>query len=218
MPASFKLEDPQTDSSAEKIAPRAVVRAGRRFFPWRIVVGLCGVVVGACVVHPRNLFGDFHAIGGVVSLLLVAFGLGLRAWAAACAGGHTRSGQIEAPQLVTGGPYAFVRNPIYIGSFVLGLGVVGLLGDPWLLVPHFLVFTVFFGAIVPAEEQFLLSRYGEEYARFRAAVPKVIPRFNPWIGRVEPPRQWQAARGELVIALTVCGIYAGFRLLLFVRS
>jgi protein-S-isoprenylcysteine O-methyltransferase Ste14 len=194
------------------------VRAGRCFFPWRIIVGLCGVAAGAYVIHPRNLFGQFQAAGATISFALIALGLGLRAWAAACAGGHTRTGHIEAPRLVTGGPYAFVRNPLYLGSFVLGLGVVGLLGDPWLLVPHLLVFTVFFGMIVPAEEQFLKSRFGDEYTRFRKAVPKAIPRINPWNGRVEYPRRWRAARGELLIGLVVLAIYVGFRAILFFRG
>jgi protein-S-isoprenylcysteine O-methyltransferase Ste14 len=195
-----------------------LIRGGERCFPWRIAVGAAGLLIGALVVHPRNLFGEFAVLGGVASLFCVAVGLGLRAWGAACAGGHTRSGKIEAPRLITGGPYAFVRNPIYLGSFVLGLGVVGLLGDPWLLVPHTLVFTVFFGMIVPAEEQFLMRQFGDEYARFRRAVPRLIPRLNRWRGAMELPRQWRAARGELVIGLILVLIYLAFRALSVWRS
>ena len=121
------------------------------------------------------MFGRWAGWGTAASSGLVALGLAIRMWAAACAGHHTRSGQIEAPRLITGGPYAFVRNPIYLGSLVLGLGMVGLLGDPWLLLPHALVFAVFFGMIVPAEEQFLAAQFGEEFARFCRAVPRAVP-------------------------------------------
>lgn len=148
------------------------------------------------------------------SLALVALGLALRAWAAACAGRHTRSASLEAPRLVTGGPYAHVRNPIYLGSFTLGLGIIGLLGDPWLLLPHALVFAVFFGTIIPAEEQFLAAKFGDAFARFRREVPRLIPALRPWPGRTKSAPAWCAVRGELFIALLLLGIYGGFRALL----
>jgi protein-S-isoprenylcysteine O-methyltransferase Ste14 len=199
--------------------PSAWVRAGEHFFPRRIVVGIAGLCIGALLVRPRNLFGEFQLAGTAISIALIAAGLSLRAWAAACAGNHTRSSKIEAPRLVTGGPYAFVRNPIYLGSFVLGLGMVGLLGDPWLFVPHLLVFAVFFGLIIPAEEQFLERQFGEEYCRFRRAVPKLFPMLRPWRGGSRPTLCWRGARGEAKIALLLVAIYWGFRgLLLFQAS
>jgi protein-S-isoprenylcysteine O-methyltransferase Ste14 len=202
----------------DSAAAPAAVRAGQRVFPWRILVGVAALVVGACVIRPRNLFGEFQTIGVAASLAFVALGLSLRAWAAACAGGHTRSAQIEAPQLVTGGPYAFVRNPIYLGSFVLGLGMVGILGDPWLLLPHALVFSVFFGMIIPAEEQFLAEQFGEEYARFRRAVPRLIPRLRAWPGSKHPRLSWREARGEALIALALVAIYGALRALLHLQN
>lgn len=193
--------------------PGLAVRAGRSLFPRRILVALPALVAGAFLIRPRNLFGEWQSLGLLASLALVAAGLALRAWAAASAGGHTRSGLIEAPQLVTGGPYAFVRNPIYLGSFVLGLGMIGLLQDPWLLLPHAFVFAIFFGAIIPAEERFLVKRFGDEYLRFCGAVPRLVPALRPWDGRVHPTISWRAARGEAAIALLLLVIYTGFRAL-----
>lgn len=191
---------------------------GRRCFPWRIVVGLAALPFGMLAVKPRNHFGEFAPIAVVVSLILVLAGLSLRAWAAAIAGDHTRSSKIEAPRLVTGGPFAHVRNPIYLGSFILGFGMVGLLGDLWLLVPHLLVFAVFFGAIVPAEENFLQRRFGEDYARYRRAVPKVIPSLRPWGARTASRPLWRAARGEAFIALLLVAIYGAFRVVIAFKS
>jgi protein-S-isoprenylcysteine O-methyltransferase Ste14 len=170
------------------------------------------------VIRPHDLFGQFEGAASVVSVGLVLIGLGLRAWAAAAAGLHTRSATIEAPQLATGGPYAFVRNPIYLGSFVLGLGMIGLLRDPWLLVPHSLVFAVFFGMIVPAEEQYLQARFGTEFIRFRGAVPKLLPALRPWTGRAERELTWRAARGEAWIALILVAIYVVLRAVLLLRT
>ena len=195
-----------------------LVRIGRHCFRQRIVVGAAGLALGMLVVHPRNLFGEFEPLASLLSLTLVLIGLALRAWAAAAAGLHTRTGTIEAPRLATGGPYAFVRNPIYLGSFLLGLGMIGLLRDPWLLVPHSLVFAVFFGMIVPAEEQFLEARFGAEFMHFRRDVPKLVPSLRPWAGRKRRALTWRAARGEVWIALLLVLIYLAFHALLFLQS
>ena len=66
---------------------------------------------------------------GVGGLSLVLAGLAIRMWAAGFAGRHTRSEQIEGSKLATTGPYAHLRNPIYLGSALLGVGMVLLIGD-----------------------------------------------------------------------------------------
>jgi len=62
-------------------------------------------------------------------------------------------------------------------------------------------------SIVPAEEEFLLRQFGEEYRRYRIAVPRFIPRFRPWPGGERKPFHWRAVRGELFIGLLLVGIY-----------
>src|SRR3954449_9027637 len=123
--APLKSLEPNSSSTETS----AIARAGQLVFPWRIAVGAAAVVVGACIVRQRDLFGEYRALGRTASLALVLLGLALRAWASASVGHHSRSGEIEAPRLVTSGPYALVRNPIYLGSFILGLGMIGLLED-----------------------------------------------------------------------------------------
>jgi protein-S-isoprenylcysteine O-methyltransferase Ste14 len=202
--------DTQTSSPKQSTA---LTRAGQLVFPWRIALGAAAVVVGACIVRQRDVFGEYRAIGRTASLALVLLGLALRAWASASVGHHSRSGEIEAPHLVTSGPYAFVRNPIYLGSFILGLGMIGLLEDPWLLLPYSGVFIVFFFGIVAAEERFLESQFGEAYRRFRAGVPKLIPSLRPWRHRDAGSLCWRAARGEAVIGLALLIIYLGLQAL-----
>jgi protein-S-isoprenylcysteine O-methyltransferase Ste14 len=131
---------------------------------------------------------------------LVALGLALRAWSAACAGGHTRGAKISAPSLVTVGPYARVRNPIYLGTITLGIGMVLVLGDPWLWPALAAASVLLYATIIPAEERFLAERFGEEYARYCEAVPRLVPRMTPWVRGDAGGRSWQNARGEVVIA------------------
>ena len=98
---------------------------GRWVFPCRLAAGLVAVVIAGAMVKPVPL----SIFTGIGSLLLIGTGLVLRAWAAACAGDHTRDAEISAPRLVTIGPYRFVRNPIYLGTVILGVGMVCLIGD-----------------------------------------------------------------------------------------
>ncbi|HTQ43437.1 MAG TPA: isoprenylcysteine carboxylmethyltransferase family protein, partial [Polyangiaceae bacterium] len=73
------------------------------------------------------------------------------------------------------GPYAYVRHPLYVGSFMLGLAFCSMTNVPWLAV---LFVAGFLGAYVPKalrEEAFLHRRYGDEYARYAARVGAVVP-------------------------------------------
>ncbi len=184
---------------------------GVRIFHRRLHVGLAAVLLAAFVFRPRNFFGAHETAGSVVSLILVLAGLALRAWAAGCAGGHTRRATIEAPRLATGGPFAHVRNPIYLASIILGLGMVGLLGDPWMLGLYIAVFVFLYTAIVPAEERFLLSEFGEAYARYCANVPRLLPRLRRWPEAERRPFDRAAILGEARLALILVAIYAGLR-------
>ena len=184
---------------------------GVRIFQHRLQVGLTAVLLATLVYRPRNFFGAYQIEGTVLSLLLVLAGLLLRAWAAGCAGGHTRRATIEAPRLSTGGPFAYVRNPIYLASVILGVGMVGLLGDPWMLALCVSVFVFLYTAIVPAEERFLRGQFGDAYARYCAHVPRLLPRLRPWADAEPRPFDRAATVGDARIALILVAIYAGLR-------
>ena len=175
-------------------------------FASRTLIGLLGVAVGILVARPVPLGGSNYWMVQAASLLLVGLGLALRAWAVAYAGHHTRSNTIEAPQLVTDGPYAHVRNPIYLGTILLGLGMVGLLGNPWLLPIYIITLTALLVAIIPAEEAFLQRQFGEEYSRYRASVRRLLPQLRAWKGARPKTPDWSSARGEFKIAALLVGI------------
>jgi protein-S-isoprenylcysteine O-methyltransferase Ste14 len=135
----------------------------------------------------------------------------LRGWAAACAGNHTRSATIAAPRLVTGGPYSRVRNPIYLGTVILGMGMTGLIGDLRLAPLLVAACALLYLTIIPAEEQFLARKFGAAYASYRNAVPRLIPRFRKWREATPVQPVWRNARGEAGIAATLAAIYGALR-------
>jgi len=85
-------------------------------------------------------------------------------------------------RLVVGGLYRYLRNPMYIAVAAVIVGQALILARPGLL-----VYAALFGAIVAAfvrayEEPTLAARYGEQYERYRRAVPAWWPRRRPWDG------------------------------------
>src|SRR5438128_3913234 len=63
------------------------------------------------------------ALADVVGIGSLALGAIVRIWAVSHQGKHTRSRTIKAPFLIMTGPYACVRNPIYLANFLIGLGL-----------------------------------------------------------------------------------------------
>ncbi|HET9179428.1 MAG TPA: methyltransferase [Terriglobia bacterium] len=134
----------------------------------------------------------------LISGSLVALaGLGIRAFAA----GHVEKDQ----SLATGGPYAYTRNPLYLGSLLIGLGLV-LAGAQWALGVVFLIFfLVVYGPVMRREERNLRRRFGQEFENYSAAVPLFFPlrrRLKPsrtkfeW-KRYRRNREYEAALGYL---------------------
>ncbi|HWO42370.1 MAG TPA: isoprenylcysteine carboxylmethyltransferase family protein [Candidatus Eisenbacteria bacterium] len=99
----------------------------------------------------------------------------LRIWAISHAGQHTRSRRLKAPVLVTTGPYACTRNPIYAGNFLIGLGLT-VLSEALVFIPIFCAaFFLQYRAIIGAEENFLAEKFGAEYANYTGEVPRWFP-------------------------------------------
>jgi len=80
--------------------------------------------------------------------------------------------------LVTSGPYRYIRNPIYLGSFVLVIAFALVAANWLLLVPAlFLVGLVY--RQIPNEEAMLLERFGDEYRDYSRCTPRLIPSLRP---------------------------------------
>ena len=140
-------------------------RSGTWIQRWRVPLGfLCGALfILFARPTPKALL-----IGASVSLL----GLAIRAWAA----GHIR----KNAQLATSGPYAFTRNPLYFGSFLLGLGFTIASGR---LLLGLLFAALFLGIYLPVmrvEASTMAQLFGENYENYRRSVPLFFPRIMPF--------------------------------------
>ena len=151
---------------------------------------------------PTSPYGSLDLFFDALGVAVISSGLALRAWAIGYAGPHTRSCKLRSPRLVTSGPYAYVRNPIYLGNLLIGLGVVTMM-ESWVALGVLLVvFSVEYGSIVSLEEEFLRKAFGDRYEEYRRQVPRWVPRLSPVRADGSEPFSWRALRKEYLAALS----------------
>ncbi len=117
----------------------------------------------------------------VIGALFIAVGEFLRIWAVGYAGASTRARTLGAARdLVTTGPYRYVRNPLYLGNFFLSLGVCLVANVYWLVAVFVIGYFFQYLSIIAVEETYLLESCGPVYQAYRARVPRFIPQFHPY--------------------------------------
>jgi protein-S-isoprenylcysteine O-methyltransferase Ste14 len=103
------------------------------------------------------------AAGFVVSMA----GLAIQLW---CFASLDKNSDLAAR-----GPYALVRNPMYLGRFFIIGGFLLLLGQPWILLPYAVGYWLYMDSRVGREEARLRQIFGESYARYCAQVRRFVP-------------------------------------------
>jgi protein-S-isoprenylcysteine O-methyltransferase Ste14 len=145
---------------------------------WRVPLGFVCAALFLVFSRPRPLT---LAIGGAIALP----GLALRAWAT----GHLRKNDY----LATTGPYAYTRNPLYLGSFVMGLGFTVASGR---LILGIVFAALFLGIYVPVmrvESATLTQLFGDRYLRYVKTVPLFLPRLSPYRDGPEDKNKFDGA-------------------------
>jgi hypothetical protein len=131
----------------------------------------------------------------VYSIPVVLAGMALRSWAA----GHLEKNQ----NLTVSGPYAYTRNPLYLGSLIVAYGFVVAAGSWWLALLFLAVFVLIYIPVMEQEASHL-SKLFPGYARYAAEVPLLLPRVTPWPEATAKPfsgaifqrnKEWKAWTG-----------------------
>ncbi len=149
---------------------------GELLYRWR---GLLPVIPIACVL----VFARWRPAGAAVGLVLILAGEGVRLWAAAHLGRTARSRRPRAEKLVSTGPYARTRHPLYWGNLCLvaGFAVAGGAGWPWFPALAAGAYLLLYRGHARREEAALAAGQGARWTAYRAAVPA-------WRWRLRPVR------------------------------
>lgn len=172
---------------------------GAFFMRWRVRLGypLAAAVLWFARPAPRSIL-----LGGLVG----ALGLWIRAYAA----GYLYKQEV----LTVNGPYAYTRNPLYLGSAVMALGAA-ITTRSWISAFLLLLyFAVFYSKVMRREERELRERHGAAFEEYASAVPLFFPRLLPAkvrgesagpfsFGQYKKNHEWQAAVGFLLLLGTL---------------
>jgi protein-S-isoprenylcysteine O-methyltransferase Ste14 len=149
------------------------------------------------------------ATNWIAGAVLILIGEWIRLAGVAAAGTVTRRRSRDVQRLVTYGIFRLVRNPLYVGNFLIWMGFVVISGVMWFLPIAILLFAVEYTLIVAYEEGVLESIFGQEYLDYKKTTPRWIPR--PPAEPESGPHDWgEAWRSEISTFLQYGALVAVF--------
>jgi protein-S-isoprenylcysteine O-methyltransferase Ste14 len=124
---------------------------------------------------------------GTTSLPLFFLGIGVASLAEALrmySASYLRGRQVvtspQAEFLATSGPYAFTRNPLYLGNLLIGLAVCITINEWYAYLLFLASFAVVYSVVIPYEEAFLFHKFGAEFQSYTTATPRLLPTTRPY--------------------------------------
>jgi protein-S-isoprenylcysteine O-methyltransferase Ste14 len=129
----------------------------------RVPLGFAFAALYLWLARPTWAFIDYGAIVIVLGLLIRAF-----------ASGHVRKNEA----LAATGPYAYTRNPLYLGSLLIGIGFAIAARSWWIGVALVVMFFAIYVPVIRGEEKFLREVF-PEFEEYAGNVPRMFPRFTP---------------------------------------
>lgn len=167
---------------------KTMINHGNLFFRWRGFIPL--LLIGPLILAFRESAAIELSVGEVPEDLWALFcffvamaGLAIRAFTIGFVPGRTsgrNTKEQRADVLNTTGMYSVVRNPLYLGNFVIILGVVMSTEVWWLCLIVTLFFFIYMERIILAEEAFLHKKFGAAYDDWRNKTPTILPNFKLW--------------------------------------
>jgi protein-S-isoprenylcysteine O-methyltransferase Ste14 len=144
------------------------------------------------------VFENATVISLIAGFLIALIGELIRFWGVSWAGSETRTtGGVGGTYLVISGPFAHVRNPLYVGNILmyLGLGIMSMALFPYLQIIAILFFIVQYDFIVKEEESFLEKKFGSDYQKFLQNVPRFFPRLTKYKDDSIPQPDYKISAG-----------------------
>ncbi|HEX2780212.1 MAG TPA: isoprenylcysteine carboxylmethyltransferase family protein [Gemmatimonadaceae bacterium] len=112
----------------------------------------------------------------IIGAVIIAIGEAIRLAGVAAAGTVTRRRSRNVQRLVTYGIFSWVRNPLYVGNFLVWMGFAVISGVLWFIPVAAVIFAIEYTLIVRYEEGVLESIFGDEYLAYKRRTPRWFPR------------------------------------------
>ena len=145
----------------------------RSIFVNRLIIAISGFV---CLPLYKYLHSNMQSAlaDGLLDfcgLVILLFGQYMRI----SARGYKSEKHLEKSVLITDGPYGFVRHPMYLGGFLIGLGIVVLLLRLWMIPVYLALFFLWYWPQIYNEQRSLLNKFGQRYIDYSKTTPCFFP-------------------------------------------
>jgi protein-S-isoprenylcysteine O-methyltransferase Ste14 len=165
----------------------------------------------------------YHS-GGTTPLPLFTTGVALmasvqafRMYAASYLWGRQAVARVEADFLCTSGPFAYVRNPLYLGNFMIGTGLCMAVNEWYAYALFIASFAFVYYIVIPYEEKYLQEKFGSAYLEYKAHTRRLIPVLRGYRGGVKVIPDYKAGvLGEIHVPI-ILAVLSAIIYLLFVR-
>lgn len=144
------------------------------------------------------IFENASVTSLVIGFVIALTGELIRLWGVSWAGSETRTtGGVGGSFLVISGPFAHVRNPLYVGNILLyfGIGIMSMSLFPYLQIVALLFFVFQYFVIVKEEEGYLIKTFGEDYKKYFNNVPRFLWRFSSYKNESIPQPEFILSKG-----------------------
>jgi protein-S-isoprenylcysteine O-methyltransferase Ste14 len=161
-------------------------RQGNLLFRWRSYLPLLFFPLILLTLRNFEYIGNSEALDQLWELLCFSVaitGLSIRILTVGFVPANTsgrNTKQQKADTLNTTGLYSVVRHPLYLGNYLIWIGVTSFVHTWWLVLITTLIFWVYYERIMFAEEEFLKVRFGTEFEEWAGRTPAFIPSIRSW--------------------------------------
>ena len=177
-----------------------------------------GVYIHAKIYHKSLIFEDnfYGAYYEQFCLIISLIGLFIRIYTVghtpANTSGRNTTNQV-ADYLNVTGIYSIVRNPLYLGNFMMWLGVAFLTLNMWFIIVFCLAYWIYYERIIFSEEQFLIRKFGKSYTDWADKTPAFFPKFSKFI-KPSIPFSWKKVlKKEKNGFLALFLVFSGFNII-----
>jgi len=121
------------------------------------------------------------ALSLIIGAAVVISGELIRTWAVSYAGSETRTTDgVGGSNLVTQGPFSYIRNPLYLGNIMIytGIGLMSNTFFPYLQIAGLIYFFFQYYCIIFNEEDFLRGKFGKNFELYCSSVNRFFPKFR----------------------------------------
>ncbi|WP_263356025.1 methyltransferase family protein [Acidicapsa ligni] len=142
-----------------------------------------------------------------LTIAVAALAAALRVWGTAYLGTSTvNNAEMKAGQVMADGPYRYVRNPLYLGTWLM-IAAISTLMSPSGAAVTLVLLAIFLFRLILGEEAFLARQLGESYLAYKKSVPRLLPSLRARVARGGRSPRWSFA---LLSEISALGIFVSF--------